>query len=79
MTGDYASKPLQGALFKDFRDQMMGATPVKVPGDGKTPKVKIGKSEAKKAKKNGPTPVRDVAPQECVGGHARVRVGSKNG
>jgi hypothetical protein len=27
MIGDYATKPLQGALFRKFRDQIMGVTP----------------------------------------------------
>jgi hypothetical protein len=36
MIGDYATKPLQGALFRKFRDQIMGVTPAKDPGPGKT-------------------------------------------
>ena len=63
MTGDYASKPLQGALFKDFRDQMMGATSAKDPGEGKTPKSKLVKV--------GTMPKKAVAPQECVVANAR--------
>jgi hypothetical protein len=27
MIGDYATKPLQGAVFRKFRDQIMGVTP----------------------------------------------------
>jgi hypothetical protein len=27
MIGDYTAKPLQGALFRKFRDQLVGATP----------------------------------------------------
>jgi hypothetical protein len=34
--GDYATKPLQGALFQKFRDQIMGVTPARDPGPGKT-------------------------------------------
>jgi hypothetical protein len=34
--GDYATKPLQGALFRKFRDQIMGVTPAPDPGPGKT-------------------------------------------
>jgi hypothetical protein len=69
MTGDYASKPLQGALFKDFRDQMMGVVPAKDPGLGKTPKTKTPEGGAKV----GPSTKTDEAPQECVGRKARVR------
>jgi hypothetical protein len=36
MIGDYATKPLQGALFRKFRDQIMGVTPARDPGPGKT-------------------------------------------
>jgi hypothetical protein len=35
MIGDYATKPLQGALFRKFRDQIMGVTPARDPGPGK--------------------------------------------
>jgi hypothetical protein len=36
MFGDYAAKPLQeGALFKKFRDRVMGAVPVEDLGTGK--------------------------------------------
>ena len=35
MIGDYATKPLQGALFKKFRDQIMGVIPAVDPGPGK--------------------------------------------
>ncbi len=35
MVGDYATKPLQGALFKKFRDQIMGVEPVRDPRQGK--------------------------------------------
>ena len=34
MIGDYATKPLQGALFKKFRDQIMGVVPARNPGPG---------------------------------------------
>jgi hypothetical protein len=35
MIGDYATKPLQGALFRKFRDQIMGVVPAEDPGPGK--------------------------------------------
>ena len=39
MIGDYATKPLQGALFRKFRDLIMGVVSTEDPGPGKvTPK-----------------------------------------
>ena len=35
MHGDFMTKALQGALFKKFRDQIMGVVPVQMPGPGK--------------------------------------------
>jgi hypothetical protein len=34
--GDYATKPPQGALLQKFRDPIMGVTPARDPGPGKT-------------------------------------------
>lgn len=45
MIGDYMTKPLQGALFRKFRDQIMGVVPVQDPGPGK---VKTDKTKSKK-------------------------------
>jgi hypothetical protein len=36
MSVDYVTKPLQGTLFRKFRDQIMGVTPARDPGPGKT-------------------------------------------
>jgi hypothetical protein len=36
MIGDYATKSLQGALFRKFRDQIMRVSPARDPGPGKT-------------------------------------------
>jgi hypothetical protein len=36
MIGDYATKPLQGDLFRKFRGQIMGVAPARDPGPGKT-------------------------------------------
>jgi hypothetical protein len=49
MIGDYATKPLQGALFRKFRDQIMGVVPAEDPGPGKK-KPTNGKSETNKNK-----------------------------
>jgi hypothetical protein len=43
MIGDFMTKPLQGALFWKFRDQIMGVVPAQDPGPGKA-KTKIDES-----------------------------------
>jgi hypothetical protein len=35
MIGDFMTKPTQGAMFKRFRDQIMGVVPPQSPGKGK--------------------------------------------
>ncbi len=40
------TKPLQGALFKKFRDQIMGVVPAQEPGPGKA-KPSSGKQDSK--------------------------------
>jgi hypothetical protein len=62
MIGDYATKPLQGALFRKFRDRIMGVTPSRYPGPGKI-NSGVGKTETSKTKK--------AAPQDCVGSRTR--------
>jgi hypothetical protein len=47
MIGDYAIKPLQGALFRKFRDHIMGVVPARDPGPGKT-YGSVGKAEINK-------------------------------
>ena len=49
MTADFMTKPNQGSLFKNFRDQIMGVVPAKDPGPGKIKKKSSndgGKSKA---------------------------------
>jgi hypothetical protein len=76
MIGDFATKSLQGAIFRKFRDQIMGVTPVRNPGPGKTDS-DVGKIETSKNKpKKGKAirlvpPVKKAAPQECVGSRTR--------
>jgi hypothetical protein len=71
MIGDYATKPLQGALFRKFRDQIMGVTPARDPGPGKT-KSSVGKTETSKTKPSKGKvkilvpPGKKAAQQECV-------------
>jgi hypothetical protein len=52
MIGDHATKPLQGAVFKRFRDLVVGVEPVEEPGLGK-PKPLVGKSVGKPEEKAG--------------------------
>jgi hypothetical protein len=72
MIGDYASKPLQGALFRKFRDQVMGVTQARYRGPGKTDGG-VGKTETNKSKPHKGKVIRlvppgkEAAPQECVG------------
>jgi hypothetical protein len=76
--GDYATKPLRGALFRKFRDQIMGVTPAQDPGPGKT-NGGVGKTETNKSKHNKGKltrlvpPGKKAAPQECVGSRTRDR------
>jgi hypothetical protein len=68
MIGDFATEPLQGALFRKFRDQIMGVTPARDPGPGKTDS-NVGKlrNKPKKGKaKHLVPPGKKAAPQECV-------------
>jgi hypothetical protein len=41
MIGDVMTKPLQGALFRKFRDQIMGVVPAQDPGPGRKAITKI--------------------------------------
>jgi hypothetical protein len=47
MIGDFMTKPLQGALFRKFRDQIMGTVPARDPGPGKA-KPEDGKTDTHK-------------------------------
>ena len=40
MVANFMTKPLQGALFRKFRDQIMGVVPAQHPGPGKNLKKK---------------------------------------
>jgi hypothetical protein len=75
MIGDFATNPLQGAIFRKFRDQIMVVTPAQDPGPGKTDsnvdKIK-NKPRNGKAKRLVP-PGKKAAPQECVGSRTRDR------
>jgi hypothetical protein len=42
--GDFATKPLHGALLRKIRDQMTGVNPARDPGPGKTVSG-VGKTE----------------------------------
>jgi hypothetical protein len=50
MTGDYMTKPTQGALFKSFRDRLMGVVSAQDPGSRKLKKSKTVKPKKVKEK-----------------------------
>jgi hypothetical protein len=77
MIGDYATNPLQGALFRKLRDQIMGVTPAQDPGPGKTDsgveKTETSNNKPSKVKvKSLVPPGKKAAPQECVGSRTRT-------
>jgi hypothetical protein len=73
----YATKPLQGSLFRKFRDHIMGVVPAPDPGPGKTDGG-IGKSEINK--KTSLLQLRKGAsPQECVGSGTRTESNVNSG
>ena len=81
MIGDFMTKPLQGALFRKFRDQIMGVVPARDPGPGKVKSVSdkcdTNKDKPTKGKKKvNFGPAKKAVPQECVGKH-RKAVGGK--
>ena len=51
MTGDFMTKPLQGALFRRFRDHIVGVVLMQDPGPGKVAEPKVIK-KTKSNKKN---------------------------
>ena len=51
MIGDFATKPLQGALFRKFRDQIMGVISTMDPGPGKPKSSTSNKPKTRKGKK----------------------------
>jgi hypothetical protein len=72
MIGDYATKPLRGALFRKFRDQIMGVTPARDLGQGKTDsgfgRTETSNTKPSKGKVKSLVPIgKKVASQECVG------------
>ena len=76
MIGYFMTKPFQGALFRKFRDQIMGVITAQDPGTGKSHpgKSQLGNAQPGKGK---PIKARTIffklipagraAPQECVG------------
>jgi hypothetical protein len=78
MIGDYVTIPLKGAIFRKFRDHIMGVTPARDPGPGKTDGC-VGKKETNKSNpKKGKVirlvpPGKEAAPQECVGSRTQDR------
>jgi hypothetical protein len=77
MIGDYVIKPLQGALFRKFRDQIMGVTPARDPGPGKTDSG-VGKTETSNNTPNKSKvtslvlPGKEAEPYECWESNPRL-------
>ena len=65
MIGDFATKPLQGALFKKFRDLIMGVAPIS------SARAEIQKIVKDAFSNNGLAPQKEV-PQECVGENTKT-------
>jgi hypothetical protein len=81
MTADFWTKPLQGALFKKFRDLIMGVLPQPDPRKEKPGKSKKSKkSKESKGKSEKASKVlarfRKSGPQECVGGTTSTSKGA---
>ena len=55
MVGDFMMKPLQGALFQKFRDQIMGVVPSEGPD--------LGKDKGKNKSRNDKTDTHNVPPR----------------
>ena len=66
MIGDFATKPIQGALLKKFRDQIMGVVPTKNLGPGKTKQAQTPKKD--NAKKKNPVKGKETNEESGVAG-----------
>jgi hypothetical protein len=65
MIGDFMTKPLQGALFRKFRDQIMGVIPARDPGPGK-PKPGNGELDTHKIKPRKGKPTKESLVRSLV-------------
>jgi hypothetical protein len=84
MIGDYATKPLRGVLFRKFRDQIMGVTPARDLGPGRTnsgvEKTETSKTKPLKGKVKSLVPTgKKAASQKCVGSWTRYRAKAEHG
>jgi hypothetical protein len=81
MIRDFMTKPLQGALFRKFRDQIMGVVPAQDPGPGKaiTKVDELYTHTAKPTKDNELKPSRgtiyNLVPSKEKGWHHRSVLG----
>jgi hypothetical protein len=75
MVGDYMTKPLQGALFRKFRDQIMGVIPARDPGQGK-PKPGNSKLDTHKDKPRKGNTVKESLVPLGKGRHHRSVLGA---
>ena len=70
MTGDFMTKPLQGALFCKFRDHVVGVAPMQDPGPGKVAEPKVIKKK-KLIKKNDVKKLRSLAKAKMEDGRSQ--------
>ena len=71
MIGDYMTKPTQGALFRNFRDQIMGVIPARDPGPGKAKKTTS--IHAKIDRKHKVKPLKNKSARMVLPGHKGKR------
>jgi hypothetical protein len=71
MIGDYMTKPTQGALFRNFRDQIMGVVPARDPGPGKAKKTTS--IHAKIDRKHKVKPLKNKRARMVLPGHKGKR------
>ena len=64
MIGDHKTKPLQGAMFREFREKIMGVIPDTYPGPRK---VKVEKLRKDPVSMISTIHQKMMAPQACVG------------
>jgi hypothetical protein len=79
MIRDFMTKPLQGALFWKFRDQIMGVVPAQDPGPGKA-KTKIDESNTHTTSQGtqtyiGKSTLYNLVPSKEKGWHHRSVLG----
>ena len=63
MIGDYMTKPLQGSLFRKFRDMIMGAVPASLPNKNASMEKKLTKKSLASSKPSRHRSVLESVPE----------------